>query len=424
MGKFAVIAITLSTFGPYLVGGVRWEQAVVYLLATVAVVFAAPFIRPWGGLRFLIPWVLMLAVALLGEAFPLRSSARWDGGGLLAGVDNLLLPLAVMVSVWCFVKPPQAESLLNLAGKLYVGGMTLNAGLAILDTRYDLAGYLRPFWTREDAMSAVAIRAGEMGRLSGIINQPSAAGLAYSLAGLLAVYLYMGKRRKLYLLLAIITIGGVLTVSKVFLLVGAPLILIYLWKSIQRKAGLMFAFILAAAGVIQYGIFQRWEGVDMLTRLLDPPPGQSLIGFYTAGRWVEGSPMMQVILEALRVSPLSGVGAGGWAIPYDSAWTQAIVVAGLLGAACLAAVLLGFFRLAKTTTDPERRRFTWFFALLLFGASFGVPALTTNRVGVIVWLVASLLVVSRSSIPESSETRTTAPSRSYPLMTSRRSLRR
>ncbi|WP_162144845.1 hypothetical protein [Arthrobacter castelli] len=371
-----------------------------------ALVLRAAFIRPGGGMRFLIPWSLVIVVAMLGELVPPAKHARWGGGGLLAGLDNLLLPLAVMLTIWCCIAPSSAASLLRTGGKLYVWCMTANATLAIVDTGYDLSTFLRPFWSREGDMTTVAARAEAMGRLSGIINQPSSAGLAYSLAGLLAIYLYTRTPRKLYPILTLVTIGGLLTVSKVFILIGIPLMLLYLLKSStgSRKAGILFAFLVATGAILQTGLFQGWKGLDFLTRLLSPPDDQSLIGFYTAGRWVEDSPMMTVIMEALRVSPLTGVGAGGWDVAYDSSWAQTIVVSGLLGIVGLAAVLVGFFRLAKLTLNPERKRFTLFLAAMLCAASFGLPALTTNRIGVIVWTITALLVLAHRQGPEGRQT--------------------
>lgn len=392
-----IVAMVLSLFGPYLVGGVRTDQVIIYGLAAVVIPLRLPFIHLGGALRFLLPWAALILFSLFGVVFPSKANAPWDMGGRFAGLDNLLLPLAAMLTVWCVVTPASAEDLLRKVGKVIVWGLSLNAVIAIFDTRYDLSGYLRPFWATAEATTSVAARAEDLGRVSGIINQPSSAGLAYSLAGLLAVYLYRDRPRKLYVALSLISIGGMLTVSKVFILIGVPLILLYMWKSRSGngKAGMLFATAVLVVGVIQSGLLEVWDGANYLARLVAPPEHKSLIGFYTAGRWAEDSPMLDVIFSAVEFSPLVGVGAGGWDVPYDSAWTEVVVVAGLLGVACLALVLAGFFRLAKQTTDPSRRRFTLFLAWLLLPASFGVPALTTNRVGAMVWIVVALLVLAK-----------------------------
>lgn len=428
---FVIVAMVLSLFGPYLQGGVRTDQLVIYLLAAAAFALRLPFMHLNGSLRFMVPWAALVAFSLFGVLFPLRGSMPWRPGGVLAGLDNLALPLAVMLIVWCCVKATSAEGLLRKAGKLIVWGISLNAVIAILDTRYDLTSYLRPFWAKSDAISVVAARAEDLGRVSGIINQPSSAGLAYSLAGLLAIYLYGTRPRKLYLALALITVGGMLTVSKIFILIGAPLILLYMWKSRSGtgKTGMLFAALVIGTGVVQSGYFEGWEGANYLARLIAPPESQTFISFYSAGRWAEGSPMLTVTAAALEISPLIGVGAGGWQVAYDSAWTQAIVVAGALGALCLAAVLAAFFRLGKATVDPARRRFTFFLAWLLLASSFGVPALTTNRVGAMVWIVATLLVLAHREATQqpssdASESHSTAPSRSGQQVTSHRSPRR
>ena len=109
----------------------------------------------------------------------------------------------------------------------------------------------------------------------------------------------------------------------------------------------------------------------------------------------------------LRVNPVSGVGAGGWSIAYDSAITETLVSGGAIGLVCYVAVLIGVFLLAIHTTDPDRRMLTYLFAILLAGSSFGFSPLTANRVSTIVWLLIALFVLAQNSeSPTATENRT------------------
>ncbi|THJ52760.1 hypothetical protein E7Y31_18590 [Candidatus Frankia alpina] len=105
--------------------------------------------------------------------------------------------------------------------------MMINGGLAVLGLAADLSPILAAFWGGEGlGGQSVAVLATGDGRLSGVFNQPVEAGAAYCLALFAAVHLLSrperGRDRPVVLALVVlpILVGGVLCVSKIFLLCG------------------------------------------------------------------------------------------------------------------------------------------------------------------------------------------------------------
>lgn len=310
-----------------------------------------------------------------------------------------------MMLTWLTVSIYDAPRLLAMTSRIVAVAMAASGLLAITSIRFDLSEYLRPFWTTDAAGAfSVAANAAALGRYGGIFNQPAEAGALYSIAGLAAVYVWRDQLPKLAVIASLIVIGGLISVSKIFILGGLPLILVY-WMSTQRrgrKVGLVLGLVLLAVGIVQSGVFSGWRGTNYLARLLDPQGGA--IGFYTAGRFESGSTVSQVIAEVLKVSPVVGVGAGGWNVAYDSALVESLVVAGVIGMAMYAITLIAVFLIARKIVDAHLRRFAYLFAILLVGAAAGFSPLTGNRVAAVAWLfIALLLLCSRlSREPETS----------------------
>lgn len=382
--------LAASAFGPYLMANIRTEQLAVY--GAAALLVPLTFIRARPYLPLIVPWVGLILVSLLGLIPPAASTPSHKAGTLLAGVDNLALPLVIMMLVWSIVPASSAVRALSVVAAIIVWSAAANGLLSMVGTQVDLSAYLRPFWSG-DVGETTAERAAQLGRLSGIFNQPAEAGVVYGVAGILAVWRYTHKPKTTLLLLALISIGGMLCVSKVFILGGIPLILIYLWKSRAGigKVGLLFGAAVVAGGVAQSGFFQEWTGFNYLARLIAPDENQGLIEFYSAGRWNGDAGMMGVFDVVLESSPVFGFGLAGIQVPYDSAWTEVMVFAGVLGAFLLCVVYLVIFRMARRLAARDLNLMATFLALFLAGASLGIPSLTVNRASTIVWVVLALL---------------------------------
>jgi hypothetical protein len=401
LGRLVVVAVVVAAFGPYVaVTSVRTEQAAIYGLLLLILPFTLLSMRPpIQGLRLIISWVAYLLAALIAVVIPPLQRTSWLPGSPISGLDNLLLPLALMVLIFAAVKRAAAPGLLLFAGKLIALAVALNGVLAVVMTRVDLSALLRPFVAPAGATSTVAERAAELGRVAGVFGQPAEAGLAYGLAGLAACYVWRERPLRMCLVLVPIILGGLLCVSKIFILGGLPLIL---WAVLRGRrsgdASLVLVAGAAALGVTQSGLLNNWIGAQYLNRLLQGT-GSDPLYFFTAGRLGEQSTLSGVIDQVQLVNPWFGVGIEGLSVPYDNGWVEAFVIAGIVGVACYSMTLVVMFAMARTDADAARRAFMTAVAVLAVGGSIGIPALTANRVGSLLWLLTALVAMAHKSRP-------------------------
>jgi hypothetical protein len=417
--RLACAALTLAAvaaFGPYTpVSGIRTEQAVVYGLCAVALMSLR-----WCRLRFTRAAVLALGlltaetlVAVLGTVMPVPELTGFGRASALAGLDNLALPLAVLVTLWTLMDlGADRERLLALVCRVVIWAMCLNAVLAYLSQGHDLTPVLSRFWDNavvgNTVTDTVAGRASQLGRYTGIFNQPAEAGEMYSIALLAAIYHYRSDLLRFAGTSLLITVGGLLTISKVFLLVGLP---IAAWQVLRQSHGRGRRFVLLAAAAVavaalaQSGVGPQWIGGDFLAQLLHPGANSDALRLYTGGRLGNSSSLDTVVAAVLQRSPWFGYGAGGLAVPYDDAWVEALCVAGLCGAVLytmlLATLAVCWLRrrvpAGSGGARSARSRLGGGLVLLVIGASVGLPALTANRVATIAWLLIGLILLSPGS---------------------------
>lgn len=410
-----VAAVTLSAFGPYIYGGIRTEQFSVYLSGLSVAVFG------WRKVRsnihtvapFILLWSVYFLIALVGGFLTTTNGTQYEAGSLLAGLDNAALPLSMLVLTCYWTSLAPGFDLVRIAAKVLVVAMTFNGFLAITQAiSGSLASFtwLQVFWSSSLGTSVATLAAGN-GRYSGIFNQPAEAGVAYSLAVYCLLYLLPSSKshRMTYgaSIGAVLTVGGVLTTSKIFLVGGLPFVvyLVYLvLREMTRRARLLLVGavgILGAAlyALITHGVSLRWSGAAMFPQLL-PTDGKSLVGAVTAGRFGEGGTLAVPAGEVLDQHRWFGLGFGGLKVSYDSTWLEALIVAGVIGVVLLALVHLGLAARWYALRDVLPRR-----ELLLAGsvvflvtvASFGIPSLTGNRIATLTWILLGLLVTSRPS---------------------------
>ena len=365
-----------------------------------------------SGKMFLLLWGTYIAVAAV-QALIWNDLTPWLPGHLLGGADNLLRPVAVflLATVW-MVTTVDRERLLRVACKITVGAMCLNSVLALIESQVDISQWLSPFWTSltDDVLGGtVAGRASQLGRFTGLLNQPAEAGSLYAIALFAALYLWHRKPWRLTATLVLLTVGGVFTVSKIFLLGALP---IALWQVLRlRGRRLMRLGLVAFALTIAYtalsaGLLPGWPGSDLMLRYLRPTNNYLL--FFSAGRYGGATFLTELVSTVLSRSPLAGFGLRGLVAAYDSGWVQALVFAGIIGVAMYTGVLLVLIRAWWTRRQylaPAESTFAASLVLLAIGASFGFPALTGNRVATVLWVLLSLTLLVRD--PSAAEPRTT-----------------
>lgn len=393
--RLLVTAMALASFGPYIAGGMRTEQATVYVLGLLALPFAWSRLQIYRSAAWIyLPWAGYAGVALVGGLLPTAVPLRWPSGSLIAGLDNIVLPLTVVTLVWATVPAVAAPTLLRRVAVIIATAMSVNSVVAMAALHFDLTWILRPFWAALSQGTTTAENAAELGRVGGIFNQPAEAGLMYGIAGVAAIYAWRKRPVTLYLALSLLVLGGLLSVSKIFILGALPVLLWHLWHERPGTKRLTFTASAIAAGlaILQSGLLSSWTGANYLGRLLRPE--DDLLAFYSAGRVANNSLSLEIILEVGSTSPLFGLGAAGLQVPYDSGWIEALALAGVVGIICYLLALLGMARVARAQQDPSLRRLTWGLVFISTGASIGLPALTANRIATILWIFIALCALS------------------------------
>ncbi|RIV37836.1 hypothetical protein [Micromonospora radicis] len=422
IAEIAVFLLVLATFGPYVVAGVRTEQLAVLLVAALAVLFRAHQLAHAPPLVTLLAalsgaYVGLAGLAALGE--PL-AGVGYQAVGSWAGLDNLLLPLVVLVAGYLLaVEATDRTRLVRVAATTLVVLLCLNTVIAYLTLvgSNTLNELLPHFWTNDGGLST-AESAATMGRYSGIFNQPAEGGVMYSLGLLAAVYLLWRRPLLLAATGLTLTVGGLLTASKIFLLIGLPVALWQTWRGASWRS--RTGSVLALAGVLVVFDYQARQqrsqiGGVLLDGWLNPQDRSgTILSYYTASRLGEQSTLAEAADLVLTHSPWLGFGIGGIRVPYDSSWLEALVMAGVFGIALQAAimaVLVVCWLRTRSWAEPTAVRLGAGVLIVLIGGSLGLPTLTGNRVTTVAWLLIVLLLVlppaahgERDPVPTASPT--------------------
>ena len=429
-----VAVCVAAVLGPYVVSGLRTEQLAFYgSAAYIVLTQRTALVRTLAPARWVLAvWAAYAVVAVAGGLLPVGNGTPWESGSLVAGLDNALLPLATIVTVCHWCRLWSGPEVLATASRALVGIMALNALVALGGSAVGLAAmpWLRRFWAADGTSTFVAELAEQMGRYSGVFNQPAEAGIAYTLALLSLAYL---QRQKLvhpawgYVAWSVLVVGGLLTLSKVFI---GGLVLALLVVMAYRTRALSTAAVALGTAAVMFastaaGWFSSWGASTMANWYrYSIEVGDSPLYTITAGRFgtsgADGPPSIAVptappadgaagagggvetvevvpppagtgelVRMMLEEHPVFGVGARGLQVAYDSAWSEAVVVGGITG---LALVLLAHLVLIIAAVTGFRRLDRVHAVLLAavvvltVAGSMGLPALTGNRESTLLWI--------------------------------------
>jgi len=334
-GVFLVTILMFSAFGPYIIKGVRTEQIAIYAAALLMLLRSLYSIRCSRAIYPIVClWGVYLGVGLLGALVPPVNESMYARSSIVAGLDNLVLPIAVLVIVLALqTLGAEPLQLLRRIALLTVSLMCLNTLAAIAQYR---GVSWSQWWDGGNSVASTAKNAAQLGRFSGLINQPAEAGILYGAALMCALYLWRRKPQRLLLAIAFLMVGGIMTVSKIFLLIALPLAVLQIMLSRERRNFYVLAVVGLITGllvVIESGLAPALSGLTQLQQVLPGSDGQSAIATFTAGRYGSTS-SLQSVVDAVTSGPVVfGFGLGGLQVPYDSGFVEALVMSGVLGVA-------------------------------------------------------------------------------------------
>ena len=415
-----LILLIIASFGPYITNnGLRTEHFLIYgilPLAVVTLMLRKRTIISYFPLFLILLLLLFITLwTFLVTFIGVKNCESFHK--VIAHLENYVQPIAIILIAGAFINLYSQERVIVTFRKaclFLISLLLLNTIIAVSSIFFDISNWIRYFVCAPGSIGVtVWSRAVSMGRYSGIFNQPMESGLTYSL-GLFSWIYFTQKSKKIsiihYLMLFGLLIGGILSVSKVFILIGIPLFFIYLILEGRLKYVLDRRFIvssmLSIAVIIM--ICKAWKGFGYFARLFNIS-GKSiseLIQLYTAGRFgAEHSGIKYLFTYVWGKSPFHGLGFAA-ATTLDNAYLEFFIQGGLValfGYLFILAVI-GFVGLSQCRRNKEGR-FVFILFIFIVLSGVGAPVITINRFSTLFWLFLIMLfsIIFLSQFEKSSD---------------------
>jgi hypothetical protein len=320
---------------------------------------------------------------------------------LASSLENYIQPVAVIILILCstnFRSYTELSEFFNRLCRLFILLLCLNSLLEIFSIFFDLSFVVRPFVESCFGGTSVSQRAWGMARYSGIFNQPLENGMTYSLGLLSWGYLVRIQARtgfadygKLFMLI----VGGVLSVSKIFILGGIPLFVLY-WNPMANFQK-YFNWRVALAAIMGYCVIlwmiQFWTGWDYFLRLFKIGEETNLVFLFTSGRFgAEDTNVLSRFAQVWENAPLHGFGFGSISC-LDNGYLEFFFQGGAVALLAYFALLAMFFLwgLKSFLRGYEEGRLLLAILVLVVGAGFGASVITLNRFSTILWVFNTFL---------------------------------
>lgn len=373
---------------PYVGGNLRVDQLMVPLIAAPAFLLAR---RQYASSML---WSISLLVSLVALAISSRLS--WQTGLATSGLNSMIriaLPtIALMVLPTALSRVPHV-TVMTAEAIVFCAGATGLFTLAALVSPQVLN--ILMYWVQAGD-DGVWSQARDVGRFSGIFNQPLEAGVFYSVATLALVYCWKHSSiSKIVLvgILALIMTGGLLSLSKNFVVVGLVAALIYaLWIRVL-PAWLAVSVTIPTLAIVP-PLFIRYNPayVDSLLAIYY---SEGLVAALTAGRFGggEGSQVELLFRSLFEVGdwPL-GRGLGSH-LPLDNGFLEFFYQGGIVALGGFLFALLALFLYGWRARGTDAGRLLVMLVVFTAGASLGGPAFTANRANIPLLLLTAATIV-------------------------------
>jgi hypothetical protein len=400
--------------GPYVATGLRTEQVAVYVAAvTLVLVRSLRFsLASRVGVLGVITTSLLLITILSLLAFFTSPAPLPSSFAVVATLDNLLLAAAIPAIVAMVGASLRASDygvrLLETVLKTLIVVLCVNSLLAVAQVAGIAPQFTEVFLPRSGDGMNVAERARMANRFSGVFNQPAEAGLAYAVGLMSWIFLHRSglvSGALAGLSGALLVIGGLMPVSKTFILGGLPLAILYYGATLLQTKNLRgTAWYLVALGALT-GIAvlvgrlaeMWWTGAARVGRLITPAShNEGLIRLYTAGRFGGSDGTVgQYAGQVAEANVLVGIGVGH-GLTVDNAYLEIFALSGAFGLAAYGVMLMALLVAAARVKDPGLRMFVGALLVVIVGAGLGAPVLTLNRAGTQLLVVLSVAVLTAS----------------------------
>ena len=390
----------VASFGPYLFrsAGLRIEHLVIYLSVPL---FAASLATHARQIPLRHPAVVAMALLLTAFAWTFATTAF---GGYapassnvrISSIENALQPILVSLIAFTAMHRRTAAEILATLDRvliLFMGIMLANTVIAAASVVIDVSPLMRYFTRTDDATWFAAITGA---RLSGLFSQPAEQGAAISMALLAWAYRYRTGKRGFWagpLVLLVIVFGGIVGLSKIFIIGGSALFVLYLGPT--RVLRLVLAprnlLVMAAFGVAAVVLFpEAWRGMQLLQVWFRADSPLDLISSLSSGRFGSNADffVQRAFAATWNTSPVFGFGYGYSAL-LDNGFLEFFMQGGMVSLALYAAILLflAAYGFASRSTNTPLGLFLVAITGLIIGGNIGIPVISINRFSPCLWII-------------------------------------
>lgn len=378
--RYAVVLVILSALGPYIAMGARLEHFVIYPLF-IGLVMALAFGLKLNKRAFILGLPLFSsALFMIGLDCLFFSGERQVS--FAASVDNILQPALLVFIFACLLEKPSIESTLKLGATVLVWSAVCMALIALMGFFFDISGFIQPFVDGENEVEqSVWYAAENIGRYNGIFNQPLEAGNFYSTALIALIMLnrlFQYDGSKYLVALIFIVIGGTLSLSKNFVILGV-FIGTLLYFNLSRRRWYIYLIALSFLGISLFFVVYFFMGDAYRDSFITLYQNDGLVSLITAGRFGdEVTEVQRLFALFFQDGFYRGFGLGSQAT-LDNGFLEYAYQGGV--AAIFFYCLFYFIAMTYSVLNFNSGYSKVALALLSYGflASIGGPVITANR---------------------------------------------
>lgn len=335
-----------------------------------------------------------LALGALAAAF--FSQFSWETGAdaePLSQFVRLALP-AIAFMALPTVLPQHQNVSINVAEAVTIAG-ALSAAVTAASLVNGFVQSIISFWVQGNEGS-VWLSAQDIGRYTGIFNQPIEAGIFYSvcLIGAVHAYRYGNMNRSVLLsAIALIIFGGSASLSKNFIVLGAACAIGYaFWAKLLSRSLLV---ILSVPIIAAAPLGLERLNFNYISSLRDLYSDQGFLGALSAGRFGSAGGSVSTLFASLFDSGDWKTGRGlGSQLPLDSGYLEYLYQGGIIS-------LVGYILVLLTLSWygwKNRRHRDGPLLMVLMGyiwlSSAGGPTITASRAGIVMLVLICACMVT------------------------------
>ena len=399
-----MVALVLGVAGPYVVGGLRLEQLLVYPMAIAYLMVLTARSRPR------LPTVIVPLSVFAGWCLLSTSLERPTLLQFVTSADTVLLPIAAIMAAGLVVERVRdVQATMNLWFGGVVAVNAASGGLSIAQSIFGLADWSSHWWS--SGAESVGLRALAGARWTGIYNQPVEAGIAYALSLAIAVTWLLSETRsrsqRLVLAAAasFCLAGGLLSQSKAFVAsIAVCGVALALSGRLRGRLSKAFGWSLPLVGLLSLLPSGARRQSELWLQSLDERFVD--IQTLTAGR-VGGAAGDRIFAEVLKGDPLGGLGMASGLGPIDTLTTAALLWGGFVGLGLVVAIAVELLRISwdsirsDMVVAPSRRPVApaWAVTLPVLVGAIGGPSIYMNRLTSLLWVSIPLCLFAQRERP-------------------------